>query len=156
MSEERQPQFHNYDDGGNSSNVLRNVIFGVAAVYIICSLYFSYSLNNRINTLEAKQTAAEQQLDKKIAATQSAVESASADLNKQVGLTQKQIAARAAELQRQQKASETRLTEEQQKQQVALGAVGTDVAGVKTEVAGAKTDITWKRPKQSWSERSVT
>lgn len=142
MSEEQQPQFREYDGEGSSSNVLRNVIIGIVAVYIIFSLYFSYSLSTRINTLEAKQTATEQQLDKKIAATQSAIESSSADLSKQVGLTQKQIAARAAELQRQQKASESRLTEEQQKQQAALGAVGTDVAGVKTEVAGAKTDIT--------------
>src|SRR6185312_12502499 len=145
MSEEQQPQFHNYDDGGSGSNILRNVILGVVAVYIIFSLYFSYELNDRINKLEAKQTVAEQTLDKKIAATQSAVESSSADLNKQVGLTQKQIAARAAQLQREQKESESRLTEEQQKQQAALGAVGTDVAGVKSEVAGAKTDITTTR-----------
>jgi hypothetical protein len=145
MSEEQQPQFHNYDDGSSGSSVLRNVILGVVAVYIIFSLYFSYELNDRINKLEAKQTVAEQTLDKKIAATQSAVESSSADLSKQVGLTQKQIAARAAQLQREQKESESRLTEEQQKQQAALGAVGTDVAGVKSEVAGAKTDITTTR-----------
>src|SRR5437879_7711957 len=62
-------------------------------------------------------------------------------MSDKVGLTQKQIAGRAAELQRQQRASESRLTEEQQKQQQAIGAVSGDVAGVKTEVAGTKTDI---------------
>src|SRR5438270_6937587 len=140
MSEE-QPRFHNYDDGGES-HVLRNVILGIVGVYVIFSLYFSYSLNTRLNSLEAKQTMAEQQLGKKIAATQSEIEASSADLSKQVGLTQKQIAARTAALQRQEKEAETRLTEEQQKQQAVLGAVGTDVAGMKSEVAGAKTDIT--------------
>src|SRR5438270_477900 len=52
MSEgQQQPQFHNYDDGG-SSNTLRNVLLGIVAVYIIFSLYFSYSLNTRLNSLE--------------------------------------------------------------------------------------------------------
>src|SRR3954468_15632061 len=144
MSEGQQPQFHHYDDGGNS-NTVRNVLFGIVAVYIILSLYFSYSLNSRLNDLEAKQTLAEQKFDRKLSAAQLEIASSSADLNKQVGVTQKQIAARAAELQRQQKASESRLTEEQQKQQAALGAVGSDVAGVKTELTGAKTDISSTR-----------
>jgi multidrug efflux pump subunit AcrA (membrane-fusion protein) len=142
MSEgQQEPQFHNFDDGG-SSNTLRNVLLGIVAVYIIFSLYFSYSLNTRLNSLETKQTEAEQKLNKKIAVAESELAASNADLNKQVGLTQKQSAARAAELARQQKASESRLTEEQQKQQAALGAVSGDVAGVKTELTGAKTDIT--------------
>jgi hypothetical protein len=141
---QQEPQFHNFDDGGNSST-LRNVLLGIVAVYIIFSLYFSYSLNTRLNSLEAKQTDAEQKLNKKIAATQSEIEASSADMSKQLGLTQKQISARTAQLQRQEKEAESRLTEEQQKQQAALGAVSGDVAGVKSEVAGAKTDITSTR-----------
>src|SRR5438309_6761503 len=106
MSEGQQkPQFHNYDDGG-SSNTLRNVLLGIVAVYIIFSLYFSYSLNTRLNSIEAKQTEAEQKLNKKIAATQSEIEASSADMSKQLGLTQKQISARTAQLQRQEKEAE--------------------------------------------------
>jgi multidrug resistance efflux pump len=143
MSEAPQ-QFHNYDDGSNS-NLLRNVVLGIIAVYVIFSLYFSYSLSTRLNSLEAKQTAAQQEFGKRIAATQSEIEANSADFSRRVGLTQKQSAARTAQLQRQEKEAESRLTEEQQKQQAALGAVSGDVAGVKSEVAGAKTDITTTR-----------
>ncbi|MCU1310560.1 MAG: hypothetical protein JWO20_1685 [Candidatus Angelobacter sp.] len=125
----------------SNSNLVRNIVLGVFGVYVLFSLYFSYQLNDRINLLEAKQTASEEKLGKKIAATQSEIQASSQDLSEKVGLTQKQIAARTAQLQRQQKASESRFTEEQQKQQQALGAVTGDVAGVKTEVAGTKTDI---------------
>ena len=79
MAEEPQ-RFHNYDDGGNS-NLLRNVLLGIVAVYVIFSLYFSYSLSTRLSALESKQTADAQQLGKKIAATQSEIEASSADLN---------------------------------------------------------------------------
>ena len=144
MSDEQQ-QFHHFEGEGSESHLLRNVIFGVVALYIIFSLYFSYSLNTRIDSLEAKQAAAEEKFGKKIAATQSEIEASSADLNKQVGLTQKQIAARTAALQREEKEAESRLTDEQQKQQAALGAVSGDVAGVKTELTGAKTDISTTR-----------
>jgi len=44
-----------------NSNVLRNVLLVILGVYVIFSLYFSYQLNERINMLEAKQTAAEAQ-----------------------------------------------------------------------------------------------
>jgi hypothetical protein len=123
------------------SNMLRNVLLGILGVYVAFSLYFSYELNNRINALEAKQTASEEKLGKKIAATQSEIQASSQDLSEKVGLTQKEIAAKSAELARQQRAAESRLKDEQQKQQQAIGAVSGDVAGVKTDVAGTKTDI---------------
>ncbi|MCU1287276.1 MAG: hypothetical protein JWO13_3626 [Acidobacteriales bacterium] len=123
------------------SHIFRNVLLATFGLYVAFSLYFSYQLNERLNSLEAKQTASEDKLGKKIAATQSEIQASSQDLSEKVGLTKKEIASRAAELSRQQKASESRLTEEQQKQQAALGAVSGDVAGVKTEVAGTRTDI---------------
>src|SRR3954468_4267729 len=83
MSEDQpQQQYHHYEGEGESHTV-RNVLMGVVAVYIIFSLYFSYSLNDRINTLESKQTLAEQKFDRKISAAQLEIANSSADLNKQ-------------------------------------------------------------------------
>src|SRR4051794_24374561 len=36
------------------SNLVRNILFGILGIYVVFSLYFSYELNNRINTLEAR------------------------------------------------------------------------------------------------------
>lgn len=124
-----------------SSSVLRNVIIGIVGVYVVFSLYFSYQLNQRIAALETKQVQSEESLGKKIAATQSRMESNQSEFQRKVGETEQAFQARAASLARQQKEAESRLTEEQKKQQEALGAVTGEVAGVKTEVGGVKTDV---------------
>ena len=82
MSEEVQ-------DTGNSPMV-RNILLGVVGVYILFSLGFSYKLNERIETLEAKQKAAEEKLGSKIAAAQSKIEATNESLAEKVGATQKE------------------------------------------------------------------
>ena len=124
-----------------STQLIRNIVLGVAGVYIAFSLYMTYQLTDRISAIEKKEAVAEQTLNKKLAATETEMRAASDSLSQQVGLTKKDLAARSAQLARQQRAAESRLTEEQKKQQQALGSVSGDVAGVKTELASTKTDV---------------
>lgn len=137
MSDELQ------DNSGNP--LVRNLLLAIAGVYIVLSLFFSYRLNERIVALEASQKTAEVQLEKKLAATQSDFEAANDSLNEKVGMTQKDLATRAAELQRQQRQAESRLKEEQKKQQAALGSVSGEIAGVKGDVGGVKTEVATTR-----------
>jgi len=123
------------------SSMVKNLIIGVLGLYVVLSLYFSYTLNERIHSLEVKQATAEEKLGKKIAETKSQMQEASEDLSQKMGVTQKEIASRSAELRRQQKDAESRLTEEQKKQQEALGQVSSAVTGVKTDVGGVRTDV---------------
>jgi hypothetical protein len=123
-------------DGGSS--IVSKILMGAVAVYIVFSLYFAFQLNGRIDVLEAKQEQAEEKLGKKIAATESQIKESSETLSEQVGLTQKELKERADALARQQRAAESRLSEEQKKQQEQFGQ---QITGVKTEVGGVKTDV---------------
>jgi chromosome segregation ATPase len=96
-----------------------------------------YQLNGRITTLEAKQTQAEQQLQKKISATEEQLRSTT----EQVGSTQEALDRRAAELQKHQRSVESKLNEEAKKREAALGEVANAMAGVKTDVGGVKSDV---------------
>ena len=121
-----------------SSHILRNVLLGIAAVYVIASLYLMFDMRGRLEKAEQRQVAAEAETGKTISATRAEFKADVSALASQVGMTQKQLASRAAQLQREQRDSETRLAE-QQKQQIT--AVAGDVAGVKTEVGTVKTDV---------------
>ena len=132
-------------DAGSTGNLLRNVILGVAIVYVAVSLYFIFDSRGRIDKLEAAQTAAKAenaQLLKRLGIAETSLKAENQVLAEKVGLTQKEIASRSASLQRQQREAEQRLSE-QTKQQV--GAVSGEVAGVKTELGGAKSDIATTR-----------
>jgi len=128
----------------SQGNVLRNVLLGVAILYMIASLYFIFDLRGRLDKLETAQKAAaaeNAQLLKRLGITESSLKSASQAqevLADKVGMTQKELSARAAQLARQQKEAEQRLSAETKQQ---VGAVSGEVAGVKTELGGAKTDI---------------
>ena len=124
-----------------ASRLLRNVLFAVVAAYLLFSLYFMLQLNGRIRQVEGRQTKSEQELAAQIRATESRVSEVHETFSQKVGQTEKEIQQRTAELKRAQKQAESRLTEEQQKQQQALGAVNGEVAGVKTEVGGVKSDV---------------
>jgi multidrug efflux pump subunit AcrA (membrane-fusion protein) len=118
-------------------NTLRNIVFAVVGLYVVVSLVFMYQLNTRIASLEAKQSEAEQKLQKKLSATEEQIRSTSA----QVDSTQEALARRAGELQKQQRSVESKLSEESKKREAALGEVTSAVAGVKTDVGGVKSDV---------------
>ncbi len=138
MPDEQEEQSVNT---GSNGNMLRNVILGVAVVYVIASLYFIFDSRGRIDKLEAAQTAAKAenaQLVKRLGIAESSFKAENQVLAEKVGMTQKDIASRSAALQRQQREAEQRLSEQTKKQ---VGAVSGEVAGVKTELGGAKSDI---------------
>ena len=123
------------------SPVLKYVLFGLAVVYVLASLYFMYNLKTRLDAIDQKEAAletAQQQLTARLHSTSSEFRQA---LSSEVGLTKQELARRAAELEKQQKVSEQKLTAEQKQQGQQLAAVNTEVTGVKSDLGGARTDI---------------
>ena len=120
------------------------ILLVVALIYVAGSLYFLFDLRGRLEQLGKDQAASNTQIADLGKRMQSA-EASDETLAHQLGMTKKELAQRATELQRQQKASESRL-EEEQKQQIsqvngAVDGVKTDVGGVKTDVASTKADL---------------
>ncbi len=128
-------------------NVLRNVLLGVAIVYVIASLYFIFDLRGRLDKLEtAQKTAAAEnaQLLKRLGITEASLKSAAQAqevLADKVGMTQKEVSARAAQLARQQKEAEARLSAETKQVSGEVAGVKTDLGGAKTDLAATKTDL---------------
>jgi predicted nucleic acid-binding Zn-ribbon protein len=137
------------DEGQSVSNphVLRNVLMGIAIVYVAVSLYFIFDMRGRVDALERSQKTASDELarlDKGLGGTQSNLKASTEALAERLGTTEKEISARAAQLQRQQRAAEQQIkgisgiTEQHQQQ---LSQVTGEVAGVKTDLGGTKTDL---------------
>ncbi len=129
------------EDQPAHSQILKYVLFGLAVVYVIASLYFMYSLKTRLDGLEQKQVAlngAQQQLLEQLHTTSNEFKQA---LNNEVGMTKQELAQRASELELAQKQAEAKLSSQQRQQGQQLAAVHSEVSGVKTELGGAKTDI---------------
>ncbi len=127
-----------------STSTLRNVILGVAILYVVVSLYFMFEMRGRIGDLEHSQKTASEalaRLDKSLGGTQANLKASTEALAERLGTTEKDISDRAAQLQRQQRAAEQRIKgiAEQQGQQIQQ--VTGDVAGVKSDLGGAKTDL---------------
>jgi hypothetical protein len=136
-------------DSGEGASVggstVRNVLFGVAVVYVALSMYFLFEMHGRIGKLESAQQAANQEaathnaaIMKRLGMTEANVEQAQQSLQSKLGQTQKEVAVRTSQLARQQQASEQKLRQESEQK---ISAVAGEVGGVKTDVAGAKTDI---------------
>jgi hypothetical protein len=128
----------------SEGNAGKWILLVVALIYVAGSLYFLFDLRGRLEQLGKDQAASNTQIADLGKRMQSA-EDSDETLAHQLGMTKKELAQRATELQRQQKASESRL-EEEQKQQIsqvngAVDGVKTDVGGVKTDVASTKADL---------------
>jgi hypothetical protein len=131
---ERQAEPH-------QNRVLQYILFGLAVVYVIASLYFMYTLKTRLDALDQKQMAlndAQQQLAERLHLTSNEFKQA---LTSEVGLTKQEMAKRAAELEKQQKQAEAKLSTEQKAQGQQIAAVNTEVSGVKTDLGTTKTDV---------------
>ena len=126
---------------GDHSPILKYLLLAVALIYVIASLYFMYTLKNRLDAQEAKQQsleATQTDLAARLHSTKSEFKEA---LTSEVGLTRADIAKRSAELEREQKAAAAKLQAEQSQQGQQIAAVNTAVTGVKSDVGAAKTDI---------------
>lgn len=127
------------------SKTLRNVIIGVAVVYVIASLYFIFETRGRVAGLEKGQQAATSDiktLAHRVGISEQNLKASTEELGSKLGMTeqelQQRLSTRTAQLERQQRASEQRISAEHKKE---IGAVTGEVAGVKTDLGTAKTDI---------------
>ncbi len=125
---------------GSESSAGKWILLLLAVIYVAASVYFLFTLRERIDQLGKDQTAGNAQIAELSKRMQSA-EADSETLATQLGMTKKELAQRSAELQREQaaqRASQERLAEEQKQQ---LSQVNGEVANVKTDVGGVKTDV---------------
>jgi len=127
--------------GTDHSSIVKYVLLAVALLYVLASMYFMYTLKNRLDAMDQKQQtleSAQSELAARLHSTKSEFKEA---LTTEVGLTKQELAKRAAELERQQKAGEAKLSAAQSQQGQQIAAVSGEVSGVKSEVGSAKTDI---------------
>ena len=123
-----------------SGSGLRNVLLGVAAAYVVVSLYLMFDMHGRLSKVESAQVTAATNYDKlarRVNEDEAEAKASEQALARQAGMTAEQLARRTSELQRQQRAAETRLTEQGEE----IGKVTGEVAGVKGDVAGVKGDV---------------
>jgi len=111
-------------------------------IYVVVSIVLIVMLFGRIDDLKKDQATLQKDADHKIAESSSQTRASLDALRQQVGMTKQDLARRTAGFQAKEKATETRLTadEEQTKQQI--GAVSGEVNGVKTDVGKVQTDVT--------------
>jgi peptidoglycan hydrolase CwlO-like protein len=132
------------EQAAKHDTMLRNVLIGVAAIYVVVSLSLLFSLRSRVQGLEQKQQtleASDKELRDKLHMTNKTMSESVQALGSKVGMTQEEIERRTAELHRQQQHAEAKLTAEQRKTQQQVSAVSGDVTGVRTDLGGAKQDI---------------
>jgi len=126
----------------------RYTLLGVAAVYVILSLYFIVDTRSRLAAHQNAQQIAMKKLSDRQTVAEAQLKSSNEALAQRLGMTEQELharmQARATDLQRQQQALERRL-QQQQKEQSAqkeqIGQVTGDIANVRTELGSAKTDI---------------
>jgi len=132
------------EQAAKRDSTLRNVLLGVAAIYVVVSLLLMFNLRSQVQGLEQKQQvleASDKELRDKLHLTTKTMSQSVQELGSKVGMTQQEIEARTAELRRQQQQSEAKLTAEQKKTQQQVSQVSGDVTGVKSDLGGAKQDI---------------
>ncbi|MGA2962717.1 MAG: hypothetical protein ABSD96_13660 [Candidatus Korobacteraceae bacterium] len=132
------------EQAAKRDSTLRNVLLGVAVIYVVVSLFLLFSLRSRVQDLEQKQQtleASDKELRDKLHMTNKTISESVQALGSKVGMTQQEIEARTAELHRQQQQAEAKLTAEQRKTQQQVSQVSGDVTGVRTDLGGAKQDI---------------
>jgi hypothetical protein len=136
-----EPQPESSAGFGQFGGRLVRIVLGVAAAYVLVSVFFTYQLNRRIAVLESKQAGAEQSLRQ--AETQ--FHAAGEAIAQKLGMTHKEFMNRTSAIVRQQKAAETRLAEEAKKQQDALAgqvaSVRSDFGGLRNDAATLRSDL---------------
>jgi septal ring factor EnvC (AmiA/AmiB activator) len=116
----------------------------LAAIYVLGSGYFIFSLSSRLNHVEDSQRAVIQSAELRnkammdqLGMTEAGLKQSTQDLQVRLGRTQRELAARAAALRKQLAETEQQLQESQKQ----LASVSNDLGGVKTDLFGAKGDI---------------
>jgi hypothetical protein len=113
-------------------------ILTVLAILVIAGFgYAHYSTHLAMEKLTQDLAGSQAQV-KELQNRMQTEESQDDALREKVGLTKQELAQRVAELRAQQKATATRLENEQKAQ---MGQVSGEIAGVRTDVGGVKTDV---------------
>ena len=134
----------NYVAPAGESNLVRNIIYAVAGIYVVLSLFLIFDLRSRVQTMEQEQKSsltAQKEIQDKLHMTNSAMAQSMQSVEQKVGETKEELTRRTAEIQRKQQAGFSQLTEEQKKQQQQVSQVSGEVVVVKSDLGGAKTDI---------------
>ncbi|MGH9498373.1 MAG: hypothetical protein ACRD3L_04465 [Terriglobales bacterium] len=124
----------------SEGNTGKWILLLLAVIYVAGSVYFFYTLHQRLDELSKGQGASNTQIAELTKRMQSA-ETDTEALATQLGMTKKELAERSAQLTQQQHAAEQRLADEQKKQASRISQVSGDVSNVRTDVGGVKTDV---------------
>ena len=127
------------NDGANP--VVRTILVVVAVVYLIGSAIFMVQTYLRLNDMEQRQQAERKDLLKKMDESQSQNRASIDVLADKVGMTHKDLSRKTTELQVMEKATESRLKADEETTKQQIGAVTTDVNGVKGEVTKVSADV---------------
>jgi chromosome segregation ATPase len=117
--------------------VVRAIVIVVAVVFVIGTVVFMVLAQGRINDLEKKQAATEQELNKKLNDSNAQVRV----LADKYGISHKELSKKAAALQEQEKATESRLKADEETTKQQIGAVSADVSGVKNDLGKVGADV---------------
>ena len=113
------------------------ILLFLAIIFVAVAVYGYVTTQQRVDKLTKSLSESQAQVGELQKRMQSA-EAQEETLGQKLGMTKKELAQRASELQAQQRASVSRLEQEQKEQ---IGQVSGEVAGVKTDVGGVKTDV---------------
>jgi FlaG/FlaF family flagellin (archaellin) len=127
------------NDGGNP--VVRTILMVVAVVYLIGSVIFMVQAQSRMNDLEKKQTAAQEEIVRKMTDSNALMKASITVLAKEAGMTQKDLSKKTTTLQAQEQATQERLKSDEDTTKQQIGAVTTEVNGVKGDVTKVNADV---------------
>src|SRR5438270_24083 len=117
--------------------VVRIILMVVAVVYLIGSVIFMVQAQSRINDMEKKQAAAEQDIAKKMGDSNAQMRV----MAEKYGISHKELSKKATALQEQEHATESRLKADEETTKQQFGAVSTEVSGVKGELGKVGSDV---------------
>jgi hypothetical protein len=127
----------------NDGNPLaRTILMVVAGAYLIGSIIFMVQAQIRLGDMEKKQTAAEQEILKKMGDSDARTRASINVIADRVGMTHKQLSKETSALQAKEAATETRLKADEETTKQQFGAVATEVSGVKGELGKVGADVT--------------
>ncbi|MBZ5504470.1 MAG: hypothetical protein LAO78_03185 [Acidobacteriia bacterium] len=128
------------NDGG--SPVVRTILMVVAVVYLIGSVIFMVQAQNRINDMEKRQVAVQEDLVKRMTDSNAQMKASISVLAREAGITQKDLGKKTATLQAEEHATQQRLKADEESTKQQFGAVTTEVSAVKGDVGKVSADVT--------------
>lgn len=126
----------------NGPSLTSKILMAAGAIYVLASVVMMVVIFGKLAEMNKQQAATQASLEKKIAENNAQTRSSVEAVAHQVGMTKQELARNAARLQAKEKATESRLSADEQQTQQQLGAVNGEVSGVKNQVGKAQTDIT--------------